>query len=197
MSDRGIIFTGSSMRKLLADEKPVTRRLVLPQPATDVSIFFDKTRGEFQIRHNSQCEKLRNPYGLVGTRLWVKETFRVESWTAEKKVHFAADDQSPTPYRWTSPFFMPRALSRATIEILDIRIEHLQEITEADAKLEGASLGDGPRVYPSRHAAVTRTHRDGFAVLWDRLNRNRGAWASNPWVWRIEFRRLDADRIVS
>jgi uncharacterized protein YhfF len=59
-----------------------------------------------------------------------------------------------------------------------VRVERLQEITEEDARAEGC--GDPP----------FGTRRETFAILWDAINGKRAPWESNPWVWRVEFRRV-------
>jgi len=91
-----------------------------------------------------------------------------------------------TPCQWFGkraykpPMFMPRAWSRITLEVTGVRVERLQEISEADAVAEGMTM-IGP-------AALA--NRTSFARLWDAINAKRGyPWASNPWVWVVEFRR--------
>jgi hypothetical protein len=80
--------------------------------------------------------------------------------------------------------FMPRWASRITLEITNIRVERLQEITEENARAEGCPGIATRKTYP-------RQYRDSFEVLWDRLNAKRGySWGSNPWVWVIEFKKV-------
>lgn len=74
---------------------------------------------------------------------------------------------------------MPRWASRITLEVVGVRVERLQEISEADAKAEGVTVYDGGVCY-----------RDGYAALWDQIN-GPGSWAANPWVWVVEFQRLE------
>jgi hypothetical protein len=87
--------------------------------------------------------------------------------------------------KWKSPLFMPRKLSRITLEVTSVRVERLQQITDADAIAEGMphptewSL-DCSSTPPTRH----------FRELWDSINRKRCPWASNPWVWAISFKRV-------
>ena len=99
---------------------------------------------------------------------------------------------------WRPSIHMPRWASRITLEITDIRVERLQEISEDDAKAEGVEpwvIGDGWREYglpPDVEAAGThplRSARDSFASLWESIN-GPGSWKANPWVWVIEFRRV-------
>lgn len=85
------------------------------------------------------------------------------------------------PTRWRSSMFMPRWASRLALEIVDVRAEPLQDISEADAIAEGPP--DIKNIW---------SHRIMFERLWDRFNAKRGfPWESNPWVWVIEFRKVE------
>lgn len=147
------------------------------------------------------------PYGEVGDRLWIKETFGV-SWSAgaliDPTVNYRADGmQKPigaaihatwrefflrerqtvwNPDQWRPSIFMPRFLSRITLEVTEVRVERLQDITEADAIAEGAQCAGFP---------ASLTNRGAFALLWDKLAKEpEYAWDANPWVWVLSFRRL-------
>lgn len=86
---------------------------------------------------------------------------------------------SITPSWWRRPsIFMPRAASRITLEVTDVRAERLQDISETDAIAEGCPNG------------ATRPI-DWYRTLWDDLNAARGfGWDTSPWVWVVEFRRI-------
>lgn len=83
---------------------------------------------------------------------------------------------------WRPSIFMPRALSRITLEITNVRVERLQEISEMDAKAEGVEAAWGPNNPPFGY-------KQSFEAGWDSINGKRGSWASNPWVWVIEFKK--------
>ena len=84
---------------------------------------------------------------------------------------------------WRRPsIFMPRAASRLTLEITDVRIEQLQDISEADAIAEGTK-------WAACGSPQEGSHKAGFAQLWERIN-GQDLWAANPWVWVISFRRV-------
>lgn len=91
--------------------------------------------------------------------------------------------------KWRPSIFLPRWASRLTLEVVSVRVERLQEIDELDALHEGVQgqavdgVLDGK---PGRY--VVGSARDEFAALWDSINADRAAWASNPWVWRVEFK---------
>lgn len=97
--------------------------------------------------------------------------------------------------------FMPRWASRITLEITDIRVERLQEISESDAKSEGVEppmqSSKGWTELPVGHlhtngfGVVWEGYVAGFKTLWDKINAKRGySWQSNPFVWVIEFQKI-------
>jgi hypothetical protein len=78
-----------------------------------------------------------------------------------------------------------------------VRVERLQEITEEDARAEGVRPSDAAVVFqndasgrPHQRSDMGMTHLGAFAILWDKINGKRAPWVSNPWVWRVEFRRV-------
>lgn len=144
------------------------------------------------------------PFGAVGDRLWVREAFQgplfdedqvQEYWEDNSRFenpefceyradgnhepeYFDADDN--LRHGWRPSIHMPRWASRITLEITDIRVERLQDITEGDARSEGVTLSN-PRIL---------SHRDEFRQLWGDIYGCDG-WRSNPWVWVIAFKRVD------
>lgn len=95
--------------------------------------------------------------------------------------------------RWMSSRFMPRWASRLLLEVTSVRVERLQAITEDDAIGEGCGF-DGDPIGDDGEEVFDRTPRGNFAQLWDSLNAKRGhGWASNPWVWVVEFKRVPLD----
>jgi hypothetical protein len=85
--------------------------------------------------------------------------------------------------------FMPRWASRITLEVVSVRVERLQEITEADARAEGIDVETLGAIY--RLGDGTPVARDAFGDVWDEINSRPGKrWEDDPWVWRVEFRRL-------
>lgn len=152
------------------------------------------------------------PYGQSGDLLWVRETYcafghwktcynakkQRDEWhfvdmTLEsgKQYRFAADMIGDNGARqrggmanqwWKRPsIFMPRRASRITLEITGVRIERLNDISGSDAVAEGVRSR-----LPDNGIAVSE-----YQDLWESIN-GPGSWDLNPWVWRIEFKVVEA-----
>jgi hypothetical protein len=132
-------------------------------------------------------------------RLWVREMFQTTS-DSPAWVMYAADSEmrSPTGERkgclyqgpWKPSIHMPRKFSRIALEIVDVRVQRLQEISEEDAIVEGSQM---PLIdLPKRCQQATLSERTQFSRLWDSINAKRAPWASDPWVWVITFRGVNA-----
>lgn len=93
--------------------------------------------------------------------------------------------------RYRHARFMPRWASRTVVEITEVRVERLQDISEADAKAEGASPIYPPIMYPDEPLSEYHYTR-GFQVLWDSINLETHPWKNNDWVWAISFRKVQA-----
>lgn len=193
MKERPILFKAPMVRAILDGSKTQTRRVVKqdreglldckPIPAWD---FF------------WQC--VACPYGQPGDRLWVRETFgdctpgadAVVGTKWERPWYRAdADDygllghdgEGPVyveDVRWRPSIHMPRWASRILLEITDVRVERVQDISDRDARDEGAEhIGDCEGAYVA-----------GFRRLWEAINGD-DSWAENPWVWVVTFRRVE------
>jgi hypothetical protein len=179
MKERPILFSAPMVRALLGGSKTQTRRVVKPQP----------DRGEWPWPDMSDAERsawtTSCPYGQPGDRLWVREThmdlgacylYRADA-AAEQERAIVAPRQP-----WRPAIHMPRAASRITLEITGVRVERLQDISEADAVAEG--------VRNSLHMPGGRFANENFAHLWWAINGD-GSWEANPWVWVVEFKRVE------
>lgn len=212
MKERGIIFAGESVRAIISGRKTQTRRIVKPRH----DFYMGEREGgsswpyfEPYVYADPEPIEVPCPYGVPGDRLCVKETWR-PSWHDDIRacVEYRADgakikptirdegvgfhffgecDASEPTDRWRSSMFMPRWASRLTLEVVAVRVERLQEITEADAIAEGCEGHpvDGHAGYPIGGSPVDE-YRDG----WNSINGKRAPWASNPWVWAVTFRML-------
>ncbi len=137
-------------------------------------------------------------------KLWVQCSDEL----AAKKVQPGSDgrytwETGESPLRWRPSIHMPRWASRITLEITGVRVERLQDISEANALAEGVErLHHGFYPYGIRTFMTTFvggeevpvqccvSARDSYHMLWDYIN-GRGAWNANPWVWVVEFRRIE------
>jgi hypothetical protein len=170
--------------------------------------------------------KVRCPYGTPCDRLWVRETWQAIHVSIDPEtghgddVHYAA--KIPTSdevgwwgiayaatdlqadycvedrgFPWRPSIYMPRWASRILLEITDVRVQRLQEISDEDARAEGikelALQADEPGAWwtaaPDRRFH-SRTPRGAFLRLWRKIHGD-GSWDANPWVWAITFRRLE------
>lgn len=202
MKERPILFSGEMVRAILRDEDPKTqtRRVVKPQPTDRIE---GKGNGRFWTTIPSiggetgkySIHEIACPYGRPGDRLWVRETFadlRGQGFPAP--FGYAADcrpgsdsDQARKDYgvKWKPSIFMPRWASRIELEVVDVRVERVQAITEDDAKAEGV-------IYSARPGSeLGNGYRNRYRELWDELNAKRGhGWDRNPWVWVVKFERI-------
>ncbi len=150
-------------------------------------------------------------YGQPGDWLWVRETWMdlagtgVEHRSRDGKLQryaYGADtkpgsygDQCRKDYglKWRPSIHMPRWASRITLEVTAIRVERLQDISEADAQAEGVTPkwepGCSGRLMEALGGFSFRPAASAYAELWEQIN-GPGSWSANPWVWVIEFKRV-------
>lgn len=213
-----IIFSAPMVNAILEGRKTMTRRIVKPQPKhtesgwTTLRYFGDGLAIECGPDYpDGDSDRRVCPYGKPGDRLYVKETHFIEpgeriiyrSNMAMRLIAHMPDrtDPSTESYlssnfkpegKWRSSRYMPRWASRITLTITDIRVERVQDISEADAKAEGAMhRGNQASRYglPDPHGlAHDQIYKRGFAYLWDDIN-GPGSWEANPWVWVVSFER--------
>lgn len=175
MKERPIIFTGEIVRAILEGRKTQTRRV--------------KKEGCLSCK-----------YGKIGDRLWVRETVGFHrDFDASKtelgiglRAYKATQSDTECPEslikKWIPAIFMPRWASRITLEITDVRVQRVQDISEADAKAEGAECLN---VGMFNQEGPGYTYRVIYKELWDAINKKRGVyWQINPWVWAITFKRV-------
>ncbi len=213
--DRPILFNGDMVRAILSGRKTQTRRIMKVQPPTDrhqlLHIMDSTDRRRVGKSHwavlnaektsviESDKKYFSSPYGKPGDRLWVRETWRqfqsVDECGCSESPCGCPDngsaifraDGSDSEAKWRPSIHMPRWATRITLEITDVRVDRLQDISEADAKAEG--------VMSEQEAAASGLAwfdkpRRAFWFLWKAIN-GTDSWDANPWVWVIEFRRVD------
>ena len=205
MRERGILMTAPNVRGILAGTKTQTRRIVKwpdwMQPRPDVFVRDLEGGKDVYYVSSGPTKVFRCPYGVVGDRLWVRETWAQTDPRFEPLcplAYRATDDgRALLNDRWRPSIFMPRWASRITLEITDVRVERLQEISEADCVAEGivAHRKGGwwweqppPGIEGTNHFGA-KTARDAYRALWESIN-GSGSWDVNPWVWAISFRRV-------
>jgi hypothetical protein len=143
------------------------------------------------------------PYGKPGDRLWVRETFNSD-WCDQ--VIFKADGGSAKDAgytkepKWKRSIHMPRWASRITLEITAVRVERLGDISEADAIAEGIEsrpiswlpTASEYRYYGwiYKHDQWSLSPMNSYESLWESIN-GPESWAANPWVWVIQFQKVD------
>jgi hypothetical protein len=160
----------------------------------------------------------RCPYGKPGDRLWVRETWRhtagslgearaiteditsgtAVDWRATyienciRDLGFTQDDaeMADSFETWRPSIHMPRWASRILLEITGVDVERLQDISEADAKSEGIDMQAARTAISSIGMREIAGPVAEFSVLWDSVN-GAGSWDTNPWVWVVEFRRIE------
>jgi hypothetical protein len=195
MAEKPILFSGPMVRAILEGRKTQTRRVLKPQPrspALSDGYWYDADApGRFD-----DGERAIVAY-LSGQRLWVREAWRVycefdrmppRDIPTGSHIQYIADNPiSPWLSRYRPPMFMPRWASRITLEVSDVKVERLQDISEADAIAEGALLPWTGS--PGTACDDTRDARSEFAALWNSIN-GHGAWDDNPWVAAYSFRRI-------
>lgn len=236
MKEHPIIFQDAMVRALLVGTRTQTRRAIKPQPGPcehkpwpgeyepkwviDADGLHCATCGNghrMDYRSASGVSGIRCPYGAPGDRLWVREAhwwFKDEhdlvtgyfppKLTAEDVVYRADGDDGRKV--WRPSIHMPRWASRILLEVTEVRVQRLWEISEDDAIAEGVEAipYTGPNAGPNRYSvgdssvgwANFPTAREAYAHLWDQIN-GAGSWDANPWVWAVAFQGLNASALIA
>ncbi|HCI6187008.1 TPA: hypothetical protein NPO39_002063 [Klebsiella variicola subsp. variicola] len=220
MKERGMIFNGEMVRAILHGRKTQTRRIVKgTDGAVKFCKEWDINGEEIFVvlgekdhtGMNPVLGALSCPFGAVGDRIWVREAFRVHSlatdvatlaykasernsWTEQThRVPVAVCNKPATPEKWTPSLHMPRWASRILLEITDVRVERLNAISEEDARAEGIIDGgclNCGEPEPCGCANPEPDATDAFAYLWQSIY-GQESWNADPWVWVIEFKRVE------
>ncbi|HCM3125226.1 ASCH domain-containing protein [Klebsiella aerogenes] len=217
MKERGMIFNADMVRAILDGRKTQTRRIMKPQPEPcprgghwwPSNVFKTMLHVEDEMQNGKggwgglvgdAC-----PFGDVGDRIWVRETWAEAGASAPDLKLYRANypEHVPSIYenvppaeeiRWTPSIHMPRWASRITLEITDVRIERLNAISEEDATAEGVPpagslLPDYPGTFLTPKGDFA-TAKVAFQHLWESIFGDE-SWKANPWVWVIEFKRVE------
>lgn len=229
MKERPILFSAPMVRALLDGSKTQTRRLVKMPASWDCIVYADWGNGMWPFRsddgespnYDNNEIRLACPYGQPGDRLWVRETHRA-IWGQSPGYLIGVDYQADDPLiwtrmrdhhgrpQWTPSIHMRREYSRILLEVVSVRVQRLQDISEADAIAEGAKRFDSipmataatdPNRWsmesPENTDQCLSTARLAFANYLCRVNTkskrgplNTQPWDENEWVWVVEFKRV-------
>ena len=194
-----ILMNERSVKAILAGTQTQDRRPVRPQLLGQMTGAVPWADGLWRIEHEPMDAtigqhvgvRVRCPYGRVGDRLWVRETHAYPvtvlgapnylRMTDGEPVIFRTDVQSPPGgyTKWRPSIHMPRWASRILLEVLDVRVEQVQDMVDADAIAEGILVNSA------------RSETLAFANLWDSMYAKKGfPWDANPYVWAATFRRI-------
>lgn len=199
MTDRPIPFSAPMIRALLEDRKTMTRRILKPEPFIDKCGNLIAGRWNYGQTINGEPCFSNSAFKrdivryAAGDRLWVKEAWRAGAAFDGFKpseiapgnyIHYEADRRRNDLGRYRHSRFMPRWVSRLTLLVESVKVERLQDISEADALAEGAlaEYGDGANI----------GNRRAFELIWRTLH-GEDAWTANPYVAAITFRTVKSN----
>jgi hypothetical protein len=185
------------VRALLDGTKAQTRRVVKPQPTHFNPAGVPRRASAFY----SPSDVIHCPYGQPGDQLWVRETwaFHLNAMASSSEAAgpwvYAADGDQALQWRlcerWRPSIHMPRRASRLTLNITEVRVQRLQDISEADARAEGVGFDPcegGAFFVPGISGCASDSAVDSFRRLWQHIN-GSGSWDATLWVWAITFRK--------
>lgn len=187
---RPIIFNTETVRAILDGRKTQTRRIVKPlkDKSFGCKLNPNEIAGEVNNGDLQNCT-----FGNVGDQLWVRETWCLSinedghpinkdgdlSENKHAEIFYRATPVKNLEAKWCPSIHMPKWASRIMLEVANVRIERLNDISKEDAKAEGC---DYPAV-PGMGWKLGARHN--FRWLWNSIYNN---WNDNPWVWVIEFK---------
>jgi len=209
MTTRPMIFQAESVRAIIAGTKTQTRRVLTRATAYMDGRWPSPVHWSLLDWESAWVDDGPSPAGNPGPylhircnceegiwhrvyprwqprdRAWVREAWAQDVPGCARGVAYRADHRDPLgdgpahPMTWRSPLYMPRWASRIVLRIVDVRLQRLHDISEADAVAEGCA------------GSEVATPREEYAVLWDEINGKRAPWKSNPWVIAMTFEKED------
>ncbi|KKN18503.1 hypothetical protein LCGC14_0954990 [marine sediment metagenome] len=200
VKETGFVVYQHEVKAILEGRQTMFRRVLKKQPPTGFDYKGDdggnpllpKDSGHYWMDGYAMWRPRRCPYGQVGDRLWLKETFYTDNYRRSNglPVLYKADGETRS---WNPSIHLPRWASRITLEITGVKVERVQDISEEDAIAEGIKEYDNHTFGLDNPACcMGLTPQIAFMRLWDRINAKRGyGWDVNPWDWALTFRRLN------
>jgi hypothetical protein len=215
MKEKPILFSTPMVRAILEGRKSQTRRV---KNLKEINLnplswkYVDKLGGSWKDKAKYIYRfinlfggpiNIKCPYGEPGDILWVRETWRnIEQEDGTVRFEYKATEKINTIDKWKPSIFMPKEACRIRLEVKDVRVERVQDISEEDAIAEGILklnsslqqlLMDGVQYFD--YSKKLELFNDGvpakesYKSLWESIN-GEGSWEKNPWVWVIEFKRI-------
>lgn len=212
MTERPMIFNSEMVRAILDGRKTQTRRPI-KFPFKDRNLGCELSGNEL-AGELSSGNYLNSLFGKPGDRIWVRETFQGPLFDFDQMDAYCKDsapfekaqfcvykaDGKPAPEFfdaddnlhccWRPSIHMPRWASRILLEIIDIRVERLNAIRQADAIAEGAPPSHPSIDCVSREYGFPDFSRSWFGQMWQHIY-GEESWQANPWVWVLEFKRIN------
>ncbi len=191
IKERPILFSSVMVRAILDGTKTQTRRVIKLRNDSIIDLLDDdylNERGFCSIdTEKYHAKQTLCPFGKRGDSLWVREIFAqvsIPNGTTAREIITVYKADNPQglliPNKWEPSIFMPRRASRITMEITNIRVEQIQQISLEDVEAEG--------IRAFHDAEKLNGDCPEFIKLWNEINAKRGfSWESNPFVWVIEF----------
>lgn len=186
MKETGLMFKAPLVRSILDGSKTQTRRILKLRPGFDFEECDDGRLWPW-AEHPDRGDDvwMPCPYGGPGDRIYVRETFAhgIHAMAAAREEDgpfvYAADGttEGRLGNKWTPCLLMPKYAARIWLDVTGVRVERLQDITDADALAEGVDR---------TNTSIPGYARERFRQLWESTG---GDWAANPWVWVIDFKR--------
>lgn len=226
MKEMPILMSAPMVQAIIAGRKTMTRRIIKPRSRNaygfqvETAQFEPDAIGYYHNRYIQEVDENESttgvtilcPYGRTekGSILWVRESWNVEQYPVapegdcdELLYYYKATEKVYTDMKWSPSIHMPKEAARIWLEVADIRIEKLKDISEEDAIAEGVEsfianpIDHGVRAtgkslyikYDTERPVGLETARQSFASLWSSIN-DEESWKVNPWVWVVSFKVL-------
>lgn len=199
MKEHPILFSTPMVQAILEGRKTMTRRIIDPQPEagkypqSELDGFYWKSKfylSKYDRKDISLVDNSR--FGQPGDLLWVRETWIdtfIPHCVPVGGIYYKADHPEDKSLRWRPSIHMPKSAARIWLQVEEIRVERLQDITEEDAIAEGIEQIDqhGQKVWKryDGYNTVTSSPIVSFWSLWVSIN-GEESWDANPWVWVVK-----------